>query len=342
MKWEPRYSITPELLEKIKRIYALVQELNGRKFSQIVLVEFAHSARELSAHASTSIEGNPLPLTEVKKILKSRPEVMRDSEREVINYNQALVWLARELNKKQTGLTVGQILKIHEMVTGELLPSYATGRWRKKPVVVNDPVSRQVVYLPPDWQKVPDLIEEMTNFVNQGWGRIDPVIMAGIVHKQLVIIHPFLDGNGRTTRLVTKMLLAAMGLDTFNLFSFENYYNQNVSRYFKTVGEYGDYEELEDKIDFTAWLTYFADGIIDELLRVQKLLGVSGLQPAKLAPQHEVILQWVRERGTINDREYSKLTERAKATRVIDFNYLIKVGLIRREGKGKNTFYVLA
>lgn len=63
-----------------------------------------------------------------------------------------------------------------------------------------------------------------------------------------------------------------MSLNTFYLFSFENYYNQNVSRYFQEVGVLGNYYEIEDKIDFTSWLEYFTDGIIDELLRVIKEL----------------------------------------------------------------------
>ena len=54
--------------------------------------------------------------------------------------------------------------------------------------------------------------------------------------KQFVIIHPFMDGNGGTTRLLTKVILAGMGIDTFNLFSFENYYNRNVTGYFGNLG----------------------------------------------------------------------------------------------------------
>jgi len=87
-----------------------------------------------------------------------------------------------------------------------------------------------------------------------------------------VIIHPFIDRNGRTARLATKVLLARMGLNTFNLFSFENYYNQNVTRYFQNVGLMGNYYDLKDDMDFTPWLEYFTDGIIDELLRVKKEL----------------------------------------------------------------------
>ena len=92
--------------------------------------------------------------------------------------------------------------------------------------------------------------------------------------------HPFMDGNGRTTRLATKVLLTQMGLNTFNLFSFENYYNKNVTRYFQYVGERGDYYDLKDKIDFTNWLEYFTEGIIDELLRVQEILPQITTNPA--------------------------------------------------------------
>ena len=71
-----------------------------------------------------------------------------------------------------------------------------------------------------------------------------------------------------------------MGLNTFNLFSFENYYNKNVTRYFQYVGERGDYYDLKDKIDFTNWLEYFTEGIIDELLRVQEILPQITTNPA--------------------------------------------------------------
>ena len=158
----------------------------------------------------------------------------------------------------------------------------------------------------------------------------------------MVIIHPFMDGNGRTTRLVTKVLLAAMGLNTFNLFSFENYYNQNVTKYFHTVGEFGNYYELVEKIDFTNWLEYFTEGIIDELLRVEKLLPYAAVSPeTQLQQYHIKILEYIRKKGFIADQEYAKLTDRAKATRALDFQKLIELGLIERKGKGRATYYIL-
>jgi Fic family protein len=95
----------------------------------------------------------------------------------------------------------------------------------------------------------------------------------------MIIIHPVIDGNRRTTRLTTKVLLAAMGLKTFNLFSFENYYNKNIIKYFHKV---------------------------DELLRVQKLFPETILNPEnELQPYHLKIL-------------YTQKRFSSRATRALD------------------------
>ena len=339
--FQPKYIITDQLLANIKKINSLVSELNNRRFPSVVLLELERNAREVSSFASTSIEGNPLPLTEVKKILKAKPDHLRDSEREVLNYNQALQDLNKRLVEDKITLSVQFILKIQGQVVQRLLPKSETGQLREKPVVVNDPRTGQSVYLPPEVKDVKPLMEELIEFTNNR-EKIDALILAGIFHKQMVIIHPFMDGNGRTTRLATKVLLAAMGLNTFSLFSFENYYNKNVSRYFQTVGEFGNYYDLAGKIDFTPWLEYFTEGIIDELLRVEKLLPEISINPqSELKPYHLKILEFIQKKGFISDRDYAKLSDRKKATRALDFRKLIDLGMIERKEKGRATYYAL-
>ena len=168
------------------------------------------------------------------------------------------------------------------------------------------------------------------------------MIIAGIFHKQFVIIHPFVDGNGRTARLATKVLLAGMGLNTFNLFSFENYYNQNVTKYFQNVGLIGNYYDVKEDINYTSWLEYFTDGIIDELLRVGGELAKSGSTPATtLQSYHQAILGSIKQKGFTKDSDYAQLTKRARPTRNLDFKKLIELGLIEKQGKGKATYYIL-
>lgn len=338
----PKYTIADRLLANIKRINSLITELNSHRFPSIVLMEFEKTARAVSTYASTSIEGNTLPLTEVKKILKSEPAHMRETEREILNYNEALEELDKKIKKNKADLTLGLILSIQKKVTDQLLSKADSGHLRQNPVVVNDPRTGKTVFLPPDVKDVKPMMKDLIDFVNMNRNTIDQLILAGIFHKQMVIIHPFMDGNGRTTRLATKVLLSAMGLDTFNLFSFENYYNKNVTKYFQIVGEYGDYYELKDNIDFTNWLEYFTEGIIDELLRVQELLPKAAQSPqTELQPHHLALLEHIQKKGYITNQDYAQLTDRAKATRTLDFQKLLNLGMIERRGKGKATHYIL-
>jgi Fic family protein len=299
-------------------------------------------ARIVSSFASTSIEGNPLPLTDVKIILKNKPENVKNSEQEVINYNEALVWLGNYISKVRHVFDTDLVLRIHSKVMNKLVSSEHLGRFRIDPVFVNDPRIGQTVYWPPDTKDVINLMDDLFEYVKTNQSK-DPLILAGIFHKQFVIIHPFMDGNGRTVRLVTKVLLARMGLDTFHLFSFENYYNQNVTRYFQTVGELGNYYDLIDKIDYTNWLEYFTEGIIDELIRVKKELELVSLTPEKeLKPHHQIIIEYLGKFGFIKDSDYARITKRAKATRTLDFKKLQDLGLIQRFGKGRSTYYKLS
>lgn len=341
--FSPQYTITNKLLANIKKIAAVVQELNGKTFPEPILYEMEKKAREVSSFASTSIEGNPLPLTDVRQILKTRPENIRQSEQEVLNYNQALIQLNHKLKGQPLEFNLELICWLHTKVMTNLIPAHQIGKLRQEPVFVNDPQKGNTIYWPPDIKDVEPLLKDLISYLSENKGKTDPLILAGIFHKQFVIVHPFMDGNGRTVRLATKTLLADMGLNTFHLFSFENYYNQNVSNYFNNVGVLGNYYDLQESIDFTVWLEYFTDGLIDELLRVKKVLDtLAPPTPEKeLLSHHKFIINFIKENGYIKDKDYAKLTKRAKATRTLDFKKLLNMNLIQRRGKGKNTYYTL-
>lgn len=126
MTFIPQYTITERLLANIKRINTLVNELNNRRFPHVILVEFEKTALAVSSFASTSIEGNPFPLTEVKRILKSALVHIRESEKEVLNYNQALQDLNRRLKEGNIRLSLDLILQIEKQVMRDLLPIVIT------------------------------------------------------------------------------------------------------------------------------------------------------------------------------------------------------------------------
>ena len=338
--FQPKYSYTKKLVNNIGRIRELIVILNERHFPNTILMEMEKNAKALSVFSSTSIEGNILPLTDVRKVLKNKPENVRDTEREVINYNEALEELNQQLAKDNIEFSHDLILNTQKIVVKDLIFNSQISRYRDEPVFVNDPRTGKTVYWPPDSEDVQDLMDDLVKFVNRGNSKTDSILKAGIFHKQFVIIHPFIDGNGRTVRLLTKVLLAKLGLNTFNLFSFENYYNSNVSMYFEKVGVFNNYYDIVNDIDFTEWLEYFTDGIINELERVSKILPKATSLRDRLEDHHYQILDMIEEKGVIKDVDYAKVTNRSRASRILDYRKLLDLDLIERKGKGRGTYYI--
>ena len=343
MSWTPKYTISNKLLSTIREIGESLGELKSLQLSVQELAKLEIEARELSSYASTSIEGNPLPLTDVKRLLKSQKEHMRDTQREVLNYNKALESLYADVHSGKFKLNVKTLEKIQGQIVSGLMDNPAhRGALRKAPVIIHNPRKiDEIIFIPPDSKDVRNLTDDLLKFIEINIGKIDPIILAGIFHRQCVIIHPFIDGNGRTTRLLTTAILGGTGLDLFEIFSFENYYNRNITRYFKAVGLEGDYYELKDDIDFSAWLEYFADGILDELRRVRKMLPEQSATKPRLETHHRQILDYIKEHGSITQREYGAISSRSLSARKLDFDKLIKLDLIKAEGTGRGTYYVL-
>ena len=113
-----------------------------------------------------------------------------------------------------------------------------------------------------------------------------------------------------------------------------------MTKYFSSVGVFGDYYDIKEKIDFTDWLIYFTDGIIDELLRVQKLLK-KYIVSNRLTEYEKVIVEYIKKNGSISKSEYTKITDRAHSTQILDFKRLADKNIITKQGKGKATYYTL-
>ena len=117
--------------------------------------------------------------------------------------------------------------KIQFFVVKDLMvDSSDFGKLRQKPVVIRDP-SRPgfILFIPPGARDVSQLTQELCEFITHNMQTLDPIPLGGLFHKQFVIMHPLMDGNGRTKRLLTTGILGAAGFNFFEIFSFENYYS---------------------------------------------------------------------------------------------------------------------
>lgn len=196
MRWKPQYTISNKLLLTIREVGESIGEIRAQRLTRMALAKLELNARELSSYASTSIEGNPLPLTDVKQLLKTRKESIRDTEREVLNYNSALQVLYKSVSQNRFKLGVKTLEQTQGQVVDGLMDNPAhCGALRKDPVIIRNPRKvDEIVFIPPDAKDVRALTKNLMDFVNQNIGKIDPVILAGLFHRQHVIIHPFIDG----------------------------------------------------------------------------------------------------------------------------------------------------
>jgi len=136
--------------------FQVIGELKSYQLTGKVLARFELDARQLSAFASTSIEGNPLALTDVKRVLKSAKEHVGDTEREVLNYNHSLQVLYSSVRKDTFKLNIATLEKTQKRVVDGLMDNPADcGRMRQAPVVIRTPRKiDEIIFIPPDAKDV--------------------------------------------------------------------------------------------------------------------------------------------------------------------------------------------
>jgi Fic family protein len=94
-----------------------------------------------------------------------------------------------------------------------------------------DATTGAIVYMPPEAKDVPSLMRAMLRWVHEAQDVPCPIV-AGIAHYQFATIHPYYDGNGRTARLLTTLILHLGGYDLKGLYSLEEYYARNLGAYY--------------------------------------------------------------------------------------------------------------
>lgn len=245
-----------------------------------VEAELRQRARVRSTHYSTRIEGNRLTLDEAQQVIDGKRADFHGRERdvaEVRNYWNALLRV-EEWAAKKNPLTEDLIRRLHTLVEKGVRAKPSL--YRDGQNVIRDSASGGIVYLPPEAKDVPALMTALVNWVKQAENDALPVpIIAGLVHYQFVIIHPYYDGNGRTARLLATFILHRGGYGLNGFFSLEEHHARDLAGYYHSlaVHPHHNYYEGRAASDLTGWLEYFIKTLTgafklakDEALRVAK------------------------------------------------------------------------
>jgi len=290
IKFDPRYTITPIIAHYLMRIEALKEHIVHLPINITVLASLRETARLYTTHYSTMIEGNRLNTAQIEEIIKHKghfPGKERD-EREVKGYYAGLQYV-EQCSAKGNPVSEDIIQKIHALVMGEGKKSPGENRYRDGQNVIRDGRSGAIVYLPPEAKDVPSLMKEMVDWINERKEIPNPII-AAISHYQFATIHPYYDGNGRTARLLTTLILHLGGYDLKGLYSLEEYYARNLSAYYEaiSVGASHNYYKGRAEADITQWVEYFISGMAYSFEKVVKQMNRSALSGDE---NHEALLR---------------------------------------------------
>lgn len=264
--FEPNFTITNQITAGLTQIERARGFLEAATLSEDWVREMGRRAFILEAHHTTHIEGTHLTLEQAEQLLdgNSIPEADPDDVQELLNYRKAFDFVEGYLEKGGP-ITEGLVREIHkQLVDGVRGEAAAPGEYRKIQNYVVNSITGETIYTPPPAHEVPVMMKELVVWLNREQN-IHPVLVSGISQFQLVHIHPFLDGNGRTSRLLSTLALYRAGYDFKRLFTISEYYDRDRPAFYRAIQRI-----RENGMDMTCWLEYFVEGLTAQLAEVRE------------------------------------------------------------------------
>jgi len=297
---------------------------------------------------SNSIEGYRVELDDADASLDGEEPLSADQRTfaEIRGYRQALGYVLTMTRDEHFRVDVSAIRSMHFMMLSHDLAK-SPGQYRQTDIYVHDDRTEQIVYTGPDATEVPVLMGELVSDVNDH-GDEDPVVQAAMAHLNLVMIHPFRDGNGRMARALQTMVLAQKGIAEPEFSSIEEWLGSNTEDYYRVLAATGRGHWNPDA-DAHLWVSFNlrahhlqAQTVRSRWHRAQRtyvlldeVVAQHGLPERVVDPLFTALLGFRLRRPTYV--EQSGVDARTASR---DFKALADLGLLRPVGETKGRHYV--
>jgi len=263
--FEPRFTINNAIVAGLTRIERAVGFMSAARLSDDWIRDMQANALTLEAHHTTHIEGTQLTLEQATQLLAGQtiPEADPDDVRELLNYRTAFELVAEYVSSGEP-ITEALIREIHKRLVKDVRGGLATpGQYRLGQNLIVNSVTRETVYTPPPAHEVEPLMTDLVEWLNADTG-INTVLVSGIAQFQLVHIHPFIDGNGRTARLLATLVMYRGNYDFKRLFTMSEFYDRDSSAYYAALQRVREHD-----MDMSGWLEYYVGGLATQMQEVQ-------------------------------------------------------------------------
>ncbi len=304
-------------------------------------IEFLKDSLLEEAVASSQVEGAATTTEIARDMLKSGRKPRNESEQMIFNNLRAIDYIT-EFVKSEIDFKI--IIELHKIMTVSTTAEKHSGDFRNGEVFVTDHIDGEIAHIPPDWQEVPLLMQEVCRFINDDEKFIHPIIKASIIHFMIGYIHPFKDGNGRTARALFYWFLLKKGYSLIKYISISRVilesriqydkaflkteYDENDLNYFIT------YSIKNIRIAFEKLIKY-RDNKLDEKKKAN-LISYELLAKGLHKRQADLVgFLYFKENNEITINSYAEKNKIVRQTASKDINELIKLGFIIEDKSNK-------
>lgn len=338
------FTETPKIKALLSQIKKQEKRLNTLSVTHELFQEIFKHNYLRQAYSSTKIEYSLIDYNSAQKVLYSK-KARNEEEREILNVANAHMAVSKYLKKP---LSNDLIINIHEQISeglkGSLTePNYRAGRYRNIKNYLGDPFTDQISYTFPGPKEVPKLMKKLNDFINKNKS-IDRLLLPGIFHFVFIAIHPFVNGNGRTVRVLEDMLLKKAGYNMQKLYNLSEYYYENIKRYHFTLNRGRERKNLIDFIEFyLEGITESQQKVFTSKLLIERLIRLHKLPEWKSMDKFDKkTLNYLAKNSEITIKKALKLASGKLTSEAIRlrFQKYIELKIIKKEGDYKIAKYI--
>lgn len=278
---------------------------------------FRHRAWVRTIHGTTRIEGNSLNDLEVEEVLERTPRLRQKDALEVLATGEALAFVDALARERDLAIDELVIREIHRRVLDDIDPMLGPGVYRTGPNRVAD-ADGTLIFSTPLSGDVPDLMHRFGQWLRSGADGHHPAVAAALAHLELVAIHSFFDGNGRTARALSRLILTQRGYALNGLVSLDAYLDHQRREYFAAIrASLG--QHYVRGYDATPFVAYFVRAIggaaefvlariraVTQLLQMLRAAAARGEFPVHVTDA--LVYTWIN--GSIRPSDYRSITRR--------------------------------
>lgn len=302
---------------------------------------------------SNSIEGYDAKLDDAAAVALGEEPLDADEETRLAlgGYRAAMTYVLQLAADGDFTYSSQLLRSIHFMMTSYSL-SNRPGLWRTGPVYVQKEETGEIVYEGPDLDEVPILMNELSANLNSE-ATVPPIIRAGMAHLNLVMVHPFRDGNGRMARTLQSLVLARNGVLSPVFMSIEEYLGRNTQAYYDVLAEVGQGAWRPDG-DARQWIRFILTAHLRQaatMLRrvreseqtwveLEKLATQNALAPRILNILFDAALGMRVRNSTYRASLKDAAEEITEQTASRDLRVLVELGLLVPKGERRGRHYV--